>query len=153
MNRSKTAKWFEVKVKYNTLTAEGSQKPVRETYVVDALTFTEAEAAIIRELKPTIRGMFDVVEERVAPYGEIFFRDKAEEGKYYKVHLHFITLDEKSGKDKQNVYYLVEAMSLEEARRRIDEVMRTGVTDYVIVGVNETRIIGVFEHDLNDKTL
>lgn len=148
--RSRTARWFETKVRYDKTDDDGKQKTVCETYAVDALSFSEAESSITGEMQNYISGEFEVVGEIIAPYGEIFFSDDVSDDKYYKAHLQFITLDEKSSKEKkQNVYYLVQAKSLEVARKHIDEVMSGTMIDYVIVGVNETRILDVFEHDKN----
>ena len=48
--------WFECKVSYEKIMEDGKQKKVTEPYLVDALSFTEAEARIIEELTPFISG-------------------------------------------------------------------------------------------------
>lgn len=45
--RSRTGTWFECKVRYEKTQEDGSEKLVNEQYVVDALSFTEAEASIL----------------------------------------------------------------------------------------------------------
>ena len=52
--------WFECKVRYDKMMENGLQKKVNEPYMVDALSFTEAEARIIEELTPFISGDFSV---------------------------------------------------------------------------------------------
>ena len=52
--------WFECKVKYDKMMENGMQKKVTEPYMVDALSFTEAEARIIKEMTPFISGDFSV---------------------------------------------------------------------------------------------
>jgi hypothetical protein len=126
---------------------DGLQKKVSEKYVVDALSFTEAEARITEEMKSYISGQFDIVEIDRCKFGEVFFTEEASADKWYKSKLQFITIDEHTDKEKRtNVLYLVQGCSLENARKNIDEVMGGTTIDYVIVGVNETAVMDVFEH-------
>lgn len=149
--RSRTARWFEVKVCYEKQTDKGTSKKVKEAYVVDALSFSEAEKRITEEMEAYCSD-FDVVEEKIAGYGEIFFTDNAEDDKWYKCKLQFITIDEKTEKEKRsNVYYLVQGATLEKARKNIDEVMSGTMIDYVIASVSETTIMDVFEHGVSKK--
>lgn len=148
--RSRTANWFLCTVRYEKTTEDGLQKKVSEKYVVDALSFTEAEARITEEMKSYISGQFDIVEIDRCKFGEIFFTEEASADKWYKSKLQFITIDEHTDKEKKaNVTYLVQGCSLENARKNIDEVMGGTMIDYVIVGVNETAIMDVFEHIAN----
>lgn len=147
--RSRTAKWFVCIVKYEKVQEDGLQKRVTEQYVVDAMSFSEAEARIMDEMSHYGVGMaFEIANINPAPFGEVFFTDwDASADKWYKAKLQFITIDEMTEREKRsNVTYLVQAASLEGARKNIDEVMRGTMFDYVTVGVNETPIVGVFEH-------
>ena len=76
--RSRTATWFECKVRYDQTQENGSQKAVTEQYVVDALSFAEAEARITEQLSPYISGEFEVTDVKKAAYKEIFFMGDAE---------------------------------------------------------------------------
>lgn len=145
--KSKTATWFETKIRYNKTLEDGSERSVKEAYAVEALSFTEAEAAITKEMSAYISGEFSVVEEKIAPYKEVFFSDDDKADKWYKAKLAFITIDEKTEKEKRTaVYYLVQASSLENARKAVDEVMGKSMIDYVLVAVSETQLFDVFEH-------
>lgn len=145
--RSKTANWFLCKIRYEKTLEDGLQKRVTEQYVVDALSFTEAEARIIEEMSSYINGEFEVWEIDRAVFKEIFFSDDDMADKWYKSKLQFIAIDENTGKEKKtNVYYLVQGSSLENARRNIDEVMGGTMIDYVISAVSETTIMDVFEY-------
>ena len=145
--RSRTANWFICKIRYDKLMEDGLQKKVTEQYVVDALSFSEAEARIIEEMKRYISGEFDVVEIDRCVFKDIFFSDDAQADKWYKSKLQFITIDENTEKEKRsNVYYLVQGSSLENARKNIDEVMGGTMIDYVISSVSETKIMDVFEY-------
>lgn len=146
--RTKTATFYECKVRYEKMMESGEQKKVTETYTVDALSFTEAEGRIIEEMKPYVGdNEMDVTAIKMAPYKEVFFSDADKDDKFYNVRCNFITLDEKSGKEKKTaVDYLVQAATVEGARKNLDEVMSGTMIDYIVVSVVETSIMDVFEH-------
>ena len=144
--RIRTGTWFKTKVKYQKTMEDGSEKVVSEAYVVDALSFTEAESAIIEEMSVYVSGELKVSNLGKASYNEILFSDVDDDDKFYTCKLQFITIDEKSEKEKRsNVTYLVQAKSLARALRYVDEVMGKSMLDYDIVGLNETKIFDVFE--------
>lgn len=146
--RSRTADWFETKIRYEKTQEDGSMKKVIEQYVVDALSFTEAEAAITEEMKSYISGDYRITDIKMAAYHEIFFSDMDKDDKWYKAKLQFITIDEKTEKEKRSsVFYLVQAGSLTKAVGYIDEMMGKTMIDYVISSVAETQIMDVYEHD------
>lgn len=150
--RSRTANWFICKIRYEKVMEDGLQKKVTEQYVVDALSFTEAEARIIEEMSQYISGEFDVVEIDRCVFKEVFFSDQETADTWYKAKLQFITIDEKTEKEKRTaVYYLVQGSSLENARKNIDEVMGGTMIDYVISSVSQTKIMDVFEHITNKE--
>lgn len=145
--RSRTGTWFTTKVKYQKTQEDGTEKVVSETYVVDALSFTEAESSIIDEMSVYVSGEFHVSGITKSAFGEIFFSDVDDDDKWYRAKLQFIIIDDKSDKEKRtNVVYLVQAKSLARALRYIDEVMGKTMNDYDTIGINETPIMDVFEH-------
>lgn len=151
--RSRTANWFICKIRYEKTMEDGLQKMVTEIYVVDALSFTEAEARIMEEMSSYISGEFEVWEIDRAVFKEIFFSDEDMADKWYKAKLQFITIDEKTDKEKRtSVYYLVQAGSFEGARKNIDEAMGGSMIDYVISSVSETKTMDVFEYAAKKKT-
>ena len=144
---TRTAEWFETKIKYEKTMDDGIQKKVTEAYVIDALSFTEAERRITEEMSSYISGEFDVSDIKKATYKEIFFSDSESADKWYKSKLQFITIDEKSGKEKRsNVYYLVQAASLLEAVKNIEAVMSGTMIDFEIASVAETMLMDVYEY-------
>ena len=145
--RSRMSTWFETKVRYTKAQEDGSEKPVTEAYVGDALSFTEAESRITDEMAVYVSGEFKVSGISKAAYGEVFFSDMDGDDKWYKAKLSFITIDDKTEKEKRTtVNYLVQAKSLARALRYIDEVMGKTMIDYDVVGLNETKLMDVFEH-------
>lgn len=146
--RSRTAKWFETKVRYEKQMEDGLQKKVTEQYVVDALSFTEAEASITEEISSYISGEFDIADIKKASYGEVFFSENDNEDRFFKAKLQFITIDENTEKEKRsNVYYLVQASTFQQAVNHIEEVMGGTMIDYVIASLAETQVMDVFEHN------
>lgn len=145
--RSRTAIWFECKIAYEKVMEDGLQKKVNETYTVDALSFTEAEKRIMEEMSSYISGEFTVKDIKIAPYKEIFFSEDASADRWYKAKLQFITIDEKTEKEKRSsVNYLVQAGTLKGAVNNIEEVMGGSMIDYVIASVAETTLMDVFEY-------
>lgn len=145
--KSRTAEWFECKIRYEKTTEDGLQKKVTEAYTVDALSFTEAEQRILEEMSSYISGEFEVADIKKAPYKEIFFSDDASADRWYKSRLQFITIDEKTEKERRSsVNYLVQASTLNEAVQNITEVMAGTMSDYVISSVAETTLMDVFEY-------
>lgn len=68
--------WFEGKIRYEKVAENGMNKKVTEPYLVDALSFTEAEARLIEEVTPFITGEFTVIDIKRANYSEIFPSDE-----------------------------------------------------------------------------
>ena len=101
----------------------------------------------MEELSAYISGEFDIKDIKIAPYKEIFFADQDLADKWYKTKLEFITIDEKTAKEKKSaVNYLVNAGTLNGAVKNIDEVMGGTMIDYVIASVSETKLMDVFEY-------
>ena len=149
--RSRTSTWFECKVRYEKTQEDGSEKLVNEQYVVDALSFTEAEASIIDNMS-VYAGEFKVANINPANYNEIFFSDIDDDDLWFKARLAFITIDEKKNKEKRTyVNYLIQAKCIERAKRYVDEVMGKTMNDYELKSLSETKIFDVFEHDLSKE--
>ena len=145
--RSRTAIWFECKIKYEKINEEGLQKKVTEQYVVDALSFAEAERRIIEEVSSYISGEFEVTDVKKAPYSEIFFSDNTNDDRWYKAKLDFITIDERTEKEKRSrVTYLVQAANLNKAMKAVDEVMGGTMIDYDAAAIDGTKLMDVFEY-------
>ena len=142
--------WFECKVRYDKTLDTGMIKTVTEPYLVDALSFTEAEARIIKEIQPFISGEFTVSDIKRVKYSDSFFNETGD--KYYKAKLYFLTLDEKSGAEKKTaVNMLVQASELKEAVETVEAEMKKTMIDYSFAAVNETAIMDVFPYNSEEK--
>ena len=150
--RSRTAIWFECKVRYEKTMEDGMPKKVVEIYTVDALSFSEAEERIMEEMSSYVSGEIEIADLKIAPYKEIFFADSDLADKWYKAKLAFITIDEKTDKEKKtSVFYLVNAGNINSAIKNIDEVMGGTMIDYQTLNVSETNIMDVFEYKKKEK--
>lgn len=143
--------WFECKVRYDKTWDTGMIKTVTEPYLVDAMSFTEAEERIIEEMKPYISGNFTVSDIKRVRFTDTFFNETGD--RYYKAKLYFITLDEKSGAEKKTaVHMLVQASVLKEAAEIVETEMKKTMVDYTLASINETAIIDVFKHAVRDNS-
>ena len=139
--------WFECSIRYEKTMENGIQKKVTEKYLVDALSFTEAEARIIEEMTPFITGEFTVADIKRATYSELFPSDEEAADRWFKCKLMFITLDERSGVEKKTAaQILVQAADLRDAVKKLDEGMKQTMADYEIAAVAETAIIDVYPY-------
>lgn len=135
--------WFECKIRYDKVMENGMNKKVTEPYLVDALSFTEAEARIIEEITPFISGEFTVSDIKLAKLSEIFEDETGD--RWFKCKLAFTSLDEKSGVEKRiTTNVLVQAGDLRDAVKNLDKGMEGTMADYVIVSVAESAIMDIF---------
>ena len=139
--------WFECKIRYEKTMENGMNKKVTEPYLVDALSFTEAEARIIEEMTPFISGEFTVSDIKRANYSELFPCEEEAADRWFKAKVAFITLDEKSGAEKKsNQNMLIQASDLRDAVKRLDKRMEGTMADYEIASNAETPIMDVFHY-------
>jgi hypothetical protein len=139
--------WFECKVKYERTLDDGKVKKVTEPYLVDALSFTEAEKRVIEERTPYMMGEFQVSDIKRARLAELFESDLESADKFYKAKLTFITLDEKTGAEKKSSHMvLVQAGDFESAVKHLKEGMKDSMSDYVISAMTETPILDIYHY-------
>lgn len=147
--RTKTSNWFEVKMRYDKVHEDGYEKKVTESYVVEALSFGEAERIGIEFLSQYVSGEIQVVNINPMKFHEVFFNEQESCDRYYKAILQFITIDEKTEREKHaQVYYLVQASSFDNCKDTIRTIMDGTMIDYQIASVSETKVIDVIEHEL-----
>lgn len=138
------AMWFEVSVRYNKMMENGTVRTTTDKYLVDALSFSEAEARIIEEVTPFISGEYTVRACKRTKIAEIFLRPEAD--KYYLVNVAFITIDEKSGVEKRTVtQILVQANDFDSAVESFKGGMKGTMVDWEIVSVAETSYMDVYK--------
>ena len=144
--------WFECKIRYERVMENGMNKKVTEPYLVNALSFTEAEARIIEEMTPFISGEFTISDIKRANYSELFPSDEESADRWFKCKLIFITLDDKSGAEKKtSTQVLVQAADLRDAVKKLDEGMKGTMADYQIASVAETAIMDVYPYSAEES--
>ena len=144
--------WFECKIRYEKVMENGMNKKVTEPYLVDALSFTEAEARIIEEITPFISGEFTVSDIKRATYSELFFCEEDAADRWFKCKLFFITMDGKSGAEKQSsTQVLVQAADFRDSVKKLDEGTKGSLADYLTASVAETASTEVYLYDVKPK--
>ena len=143
------ANWFECKVRYVRMLETGMQKAVNEPYLVDALSFTEAESRITEEMAPFISGEFTVSAVKREKLSEVFYDETGD--KWYKVKYNIITVDEKTAVEKKtSVTTLVQAANFQAALDNFMEGMKGTMADFEIASITETTLMDVFPVKLGE---
>lgn len=141
------ANWFDCKVKYKKTMEDGKIKPVTDEYLVDALSFTEAEKRFIEEITPFMSGEFEVTDIKKYRVAELFESLDTAADKWYKAKLVFITLDEKTGVEKKTAQpILVKATDIGNALTTIIKNMEGMLGEYSIASITETAILDVVRY-------
>lgn len=145
--------WFECKVSYERQADSMGMKKVSESYLVDALSFTEAEKRIIKEVRPFVSvGELEVVNIRRARIAELFLNDEAEDDRYFRAKVNFITVDEKSGSEKKtSATMIVKSDSLPNAVTELKTQLDSQMASYEIAAVTDTQILDVFQYEAPEK--
>jgi len=141
--------WFEVKVKYVKVDQDGRERKVSEVYLIDAVSFTDAETRIIQQMQQMIRGEFQVDNIKKSNIIEIF---PSESGEFwYKARIGIVTIDEKAGKEKKvNNYFLVAADDFKEALLRLEEGLSYILVPYHTTAMSLSNIVDVFPYFQDD---
>lgn len=143
--------WFLCKIRYDKMDENGVNKKVTEPYLVDALSFAEAEARIIKQITPFITGEFAVADIKREHYSEVFTSDDEAADKWFAGRLAFITIDEVSSKEKRSfVNVLAQAGNLRAAMNRVDEGMKGTMADYKSMMLKETAIVDIYPYEVKD---
>ena len=145
--------WFECKVSYERQADSMGMKKVSESYLVDALSFTEAEKRITKEVRPFVSvGELEVVNIRRARIAELFLNDEAEDDRYFRAKVNFITVDEKSGSEKKtSATMIVKSDSLPSAVTELKAQLDSQMASYEIASVTDTQILDVFQYEAPEK--
>lgn len=146
------ALWFETAVRFDKMQENGAVRKVTEKYLVDALTFSDSEARTIEKVTPYISGEFSVSATKKTKISEIFYDESDYADKWWLVKVNFITLDEKSGKEKKSMtQILVQAGDFENALSRFQDGMEGTMADYRIASISETAYMDVYPYELKSE--
>lgn len=140
--------WFECKVRYDKTLENGTIKKVTEPYLVDAMSFTEAEARIIKEMSPFMSGEWSVADIKRANFSELFPCEEETADRWYKIKLVTVIIDEKKQVEKKvTTWKLVQAANLKDAIKKLDEGMKGSLADFEVTQVAETAIVDVYFYE------
>ncbi|MCG2431654.1 DUF4494 domain-containing protein [Aequorivita xiaoshiensis] len=137
--------WYECKVKYKKTHETGEQKVTTDTYLLDAVSYTEAEARITEEMKTFTEEDFRIMNIKVANFSEVHPFENSD--RWFKSKVSLVALDEESGKEKKaNIYLLVQANDVKEAFDNTTKAMEQTMGDYNIPSITESPIVDVFPY-------
>ncbi len=142
--------WFECKIRYDKTMEDGKIKKVTETYMVDALSFTEAERRFLEEVEPFMSGEYEVAGIKKPRLAELMQSNDANDDRWYRAKVVFITLDEMTAVEKrtsQNI--LVQARDLKTAMANLENGMKGTMGDWEVTSIAETPILDVFHYEKN----
>ena len=144
--------WFECKVRYDKTLETGLLKKVTESYLVDALSFTEAEERFLQEIEPMMSGEYSVSDIKRAKISERFESIDTTDDKWYKAKVAYIAYDEKKGVEKRtNQIMLIQAKDLRVAVQNLDKGMQGTMGDWDIISIAETPIMDIFKFTADGK--
>ena len=144
--------WFECKVRYDKTLETGLLKKVTESYLVDALSFTEAEERFLQEIETMMSGEYSVSDIKRAKISELFESIDTTDDKWYKAKVAYIAYDEKKGVEKRtNQIMLIQAKDLRVAVQNLDKGMQGTMGDWDIISIAETPIMDIFKFTADGK--
>lgn len=142
-----TANWFEAKVKYMKVNEEGREKKVNEAYLLDAMSYTEAESRIMHEMEALISGDYYISSLKKSNITELVPSEDETDDRWYKAKVAIIDADEVSGKEKSSYqYYLVAAGNIDRALENLKKSLSTYVVPYEIASIADTQFMDVFPY-------
>lgn len=145
------AQWFECKIRYDKTMEDGKIKRVTEPYLVDALTFTEAEKRFLEEVAPFVSEDYEVADIKKARLSELIDSVDGTDDRWYKAKVAFITLDEKTAVEKRTSQtMLVKACDLKKAVANLEKGMAGTMGDWELISMAETQILDVFPYEKQD---
>ncbi|GAA4312800.1 DUF4494 domain-containing protein [Pontixanthobacter gangjinensis] len=142
--------WYECKVKYRKTHETGESKVVTETYLLDAVSYTEAEARITEEMAAYTSEEFLITNIKVANLSEVHPFENSD--RWFKSKVSLISYDDESGKEKKsNLYMLIQANDVKEAYENTEQAMQETTGDYSIPAITESPILDVFPYFTGDE--
>lgn len=145
--------WFESKVKYLKTSESGSETMVTENFLLDAVSYTDAETRIIRQMQSMVKGgEFSVVDIKKSRIAEVFPYENGEW--WFKATINLVTVDEEAGKEKKmKAQYLIMADDIKEALTRLDESLEYLVIPFVTSALAVSTIVDVFPYNPEESQI
>lgn len=145
--RSRSDKFFLCKVAMPEMQENGVEKDVTKQYAINAIDWAEAQARITEHLTPYCKGNMTIKDIKPAKFTEIFFTDVETDDAWYSAKLAYITVDERSGKEKRKLHtHLFQGSSLDGASKVIGEAIGNTMIDYDKTELKDSKIFEVIEY-------
>ena len=146
-----TANWFEAEVKYVKVGEDGKERKMSESYLLDAMSYTEAESRITESLREMIQGDFYIAGLKKSNVTELVESNDGNDDKWFKAKVNIIDADQISGKEKKSAqYFLVAGSDLERALANLQKSLSTYVVPFEIASLADTTIMDVFPYFSDD---
>ena len=147
-----TANWFEAKVKYVKINEDGRESKVCPSYLLDAMSYTEAEVRIMSEMESVISGDYHIGNLKKSNITEVVYSEDENDDRWYKAKVAIIDADEISGKSKTSfTYYLVAASNINRALENLEKALATFIVPYEIASIADTPIVDVYPYVSNEE--
>ena len=132
--------FFEVQVVYTRQTGEDNPCTVKESYLVESLTPSNAENRVIEELKPLISGSFEVL--RIIQRKFYGYIPNSEGDNWYKARVEMITIEDSGRESRNGVIVYVQASSVKKAVKQLQ--MNLEQCDCELVSIAKTPILELY---------
>ena len=147
-----TANWFEVQIKHTKIIEDGRTKKSTDSYLLDAMSYTEAEARIMLEMESVINGDYYINPLKKSNITEVVYSEDENDDRWYKAKVAIIDADEISGKSKTSfTYYLVAASNINRALENLEKALATFIVPYEIASIADTPIVDVYPYISNEE--
>ncbi|MDA0882264.1 MAG: DUF4494 domain-containing protein [Bacteroidetes bacterium] len=138
-----TKNWFTCKVRYVKLDESGKEGKVTDQFLLDAYTYTEAEARMTQIIQEMGVGAYEITHITKSNFAEVLRSDEGD--LWFKIKIAFISFDDETGKEKQaNQYFLISAHDVKDAYERVEKFMKGTISNFVIPSISYTKIIEVY---------
>ena len=129
------------------MSEDGKEKKVNEAYLLDAMSYTEAESRITREMESVVSGDYYISSLKKSNITEVVPSEDETDDRWYKAKVAIIDADEVSGKEKSSFqYYLVAASDIKRALENLEKSLSTFVVPYEIASLADTTFMDVYPY-------
>lgn len=146
-----TANWFEGKIKCIRVGGDGRERKVAELYLLDAMSYTEAESRLMKEMESVIQGEYFISSLKKSNITEVVPSEDENDDRWYKAKVAIIDADEVSGKEKRSFqYYLVAASNTDRALDNLNKALATFVVPWEVASISDTQFADIFPYFEDD---
>lgn len=141
---------FLTSVRFDQVQENGQTKKTTENYIVEAISFKEAEERITEYMQPYVNGDFSIKQIKQVSYNEIVENNDGEY--WWEAKINLITIDEKTAKEKKTaIKLLVSADNLQDAMKATQRNMKETMSDYTEVSIKQTNIKDIYFYYEKEK--